>query len=397
MSHLLGKMLDSNGPYFDRLINDLENSTGGKFSDVDLIGQILTNVNHKIRQLNLEPGNTYSNELYQALLARYAIDNQKVNYRIFGDDFSVNQIKINFIETLNSFQLPQYLRLSDQFIIKTLSENKPNIFLRKMNFQSIDQAYKKYDFQQIFFSCYQLESESWRKRIKNYLMNNLKRGYMEESLIKFEILNPELTQQIDFEQEYFSDQLLSTIYLNPNKIDTNKGLNLVVKAMIEVQNKVDSLNKFYLLRTVANFEQSFQSWYQPNQNYVWTLAQNPVPWRGINRNFAKPKTLLNQKISQMSEQKLIYFNPYQIIINQFPDLAFWQDSTYLAFNLKNSIVSLNLFDVSHDFTEKTRNQFRYYFQQNLWEELLTNYLQNQVLADKIIHQLKTKLLEKEKK
>ncbi len=397
MSHLLGKMLNSNGPFFDRLIDDLEKATGQNFADVDLIGQILTEVNAKMRQLNLEPGNTLPEEIKQALLAKYVTNNQQLEYQLFGDQVqTVDQRNLTLIETLNSFDLPQYLRLSDRFIVRLLSENKPKIFLSKMGLQSIDQAFKSFDFEQILFVCLNLESKAWQERVKEYLKKYLKRGYMELKTIKFTTLDRRLLVLLDSKELLIINQLLSSIFVNQTQIKQQQPLETVVKALIKTQNKVDVLNKFYLFRISSDFSVAFDHWYQPKQNYVWRLLDNPVPWRGMNRNFANKNSLINQKLTNDEAKKLVDFDPYCLLSQKFSSLSFWKNSKNLAYHYQNQVISFNLFDmVQRSQQPESTFNHNYYFQQELWQSLIAQYLSNQMLAERVIKQLRNKLIRKD--
>ncbi len=117
-----------------------------------------------------------------------------------------------------------------------------------------------------------------------------------------------------------------------------------------------------------------------------------MPWRSINRAFAKKDGYLRQKFAQFSDHQLIDFDPYRRLLGQFSQLDFWSDTADLAYNYQVSVISLNLFDVSHNYQnlDQTMGQTDC-FEDRLWQSLVDKYLENHLLADRVVNQLKTKL------
>ncbi len=96
MGHILGQFLSSSGPFFDQLIADLEKSTRHQSFDVDLVGELMTQVNGQLRQLGLIPGDILADEIRQALIAQYQQNQHEVAYQVFGEssDPKVRQHKL---------------------------------------------------------------------------------------------------------------------------------------------------------------------------------------------------------------------------------------------------------------------------------------------------------------
>ncbi len=393
MSHLLGRLLNSSGSLFERMIADLEKATANQYIDVDLVGKILTNINHKLRQLRLEPGNTLSEELYQALLARYAVDNKRVSYQLFiNQDDELEQNLANLEGIGNKLVDFDLLGLSKRFIIGLLSDNPPKKLLKSLEFASSDQLFSQFDLGQVLQVAFVIEGPAWSKRAKEYLLNNLKRGYMELTPVKVEILDSRLAQVLTEKQLILSNQLLAQIVINPNQLDFDNGLAMLIRLLEASTELADRQNNFYLLNSVMNFNESFKSWYQPQSSFVWQLAGSPMPWRSINRAFAKKDGYLRQKFAQFSDHQLIDFDPYRRLLGQFSQLDFWSDTADLAYNYQVSVISLNLFDVSHNYQnlDQTMGQTDC-FEDRLWQSLVDKYLENHLLADRVVNQLKIKL------
>ncbi len=232
MSHLLGRLLNSSGPLFERMITDLEKATANQYIDVDLVGKILTNINHKLRQLRLEPGNTLSEELYQALLARYAVDNKRVSYQLFiNQDDQLEQNLANLEDIGNKLVDFDLLGLSKRFIIGLLSDNPPKKLLKSLELARSDQLFSQFDLGQVLQVAFAIEGSAWSKRTKEYLLNNLKRGYMEFAPAKVEILDSRLAQVLTEKQLILSNQLLAQIVINPNQLDFDNGLAMLIRLL----------------------------------------------------------------------------------------------------------------------------------------------------------------------
>ncbi len=394
MSHLLGRLLNSNGVFFDRLIDDLEKAINNQCIDVDLVGKTLTSVNHKLRQLRLEPGNTLPEELYQALLARFVIDNQVVSHQLFSSQMSQQQKTDKLIEFINQLIEIEVLSLSEHFLINLFISNPPKQLLKMLDLKHPDQLLKEYSFEQIIIFCFELESKAWQDRTKEYLLTKLKRGYLEYKPIKIELADDDLLD-LATEKLIRQNQLTNSILIDSKLIDFDNILLTLVNILTEIERKVDQQNSFNLLRVVGSFEDSFKRWYQPKEQFVWSVAGNPVPWRSINRTFASQDSLLNRALSSISDQKMIDFDPYQTLLAKLPQLAFWQDTADLAYSYQSTVISFNLFDVSRNYQRPALSLSQNdYFEAKLWQSLIGQYLANQVLADRVVNQLKTKLLAK---
>lgn len=375
MSNLLGKLLRSEGSFFDGLINDLENASGKNYIDVDLIGQILTNLNQKIRELGLEPGDVFPEEFYQATMAKFVLTNQA-----FGANFTDTQTDIIArINNLINFQLPT---LSNDFIKQLLSANPPVNLLKHFNYQHIDQLVDLSPLE-ILLLAQSSESQAWLNRSHEYLILNLKPDNLEQKPLQIKIIDPKLDKFLTPTNEGSHLILSNLILLKSSLVSQDDALTYFLQILNDIKQKVDLSNQFMLM-TSLNWQQNWQKWVANKTPFVWTMASNPVPWRGIIRAFASPISPLHQ-LSQ-AEVNLIYFEPY-LILKHFSELEFWQDSQNLAFHFNNEVISLNLFDVAHNYQFLNQNYgTNDFFEQALWENLINNYLKNQNLAEQVYKQ-----------
>lgn len=78
MARILKDLLANNHPLFLMNVARLEKATGGAGIDVRLIGEIAGKAHHVMRELGLDPANTTSHELYQALGALARRDEGRV-------------------------------------------------------------------------------------------------------------------------------------------------------------------------------------------------------------------------------------------------------------------------------------------------------------------------------
>ena len=393
MSSILNELISSSGPFFDSLMKSLETATRNQFIDVDLVGEIITKSNNKIRELKLTPGDILPEEIYQALLAKLAKDAKKVNYQIVGESIGVKSQNNQIRYCLKRIVDDEVFALKDKKIIQFIKENPPVKMLEYFKIKSEDTLLKKYSAIEILYIANKVEGKKWHNKFIK-LIQDLKFSDFEFKKFNLIEINEDFKELFVHVDEIFFDEqyLLGVMFYNlPDK--ENIPFEVIVKFLEEYQNFVDNNNQMQIYANSYKFTEILQKITTSQTVHVWNVQNNPLPWRSIYRNFAHNSELNNLLKQYLPEVKLISFKPVKTLTDQFKELKFWKDSDYLCFKYGHIVVSYNLLDIY-----KSANGLTMKFGQTndfedaLWDELLNRYFKDFNLSNQIMMQLKNKII-----
>ncbi len=286
MSHLLGKIINSHGRFFDILIADLERATGQNGWDVDLVGQILTRSNLKIRQLGLIPGDIKAAELRPALQEYFTT------------------LERNFAQKINTEA--ELFQLLEQKLtgVKVLELSQ----LAKSRLRGLDP--------------------------ENFVLElaKLERGYFEFNQLRLTSQTLEIDQRLSAELSIFASNEVSR-------------LELLLRTILKIDQRIQESNYLALILASSDRAGKLTKYLAGDIQDVWTLAGNIVPRQSIYRLLASSHMPLHQAAQAdfvLLVENLTEFNPNQFACELLED-DFFEDSSYLGL-VVDQIVSFNLFD-----------------------------------------------------
>ncbi len=391
MGHILGQFLSSSGPFFDQLIADLEKSTRHQSFDVDLVGELMTQVNGQLRQLGLIPGDILADEIRQALIAQYQQNQHEVAYQVFGEssDPKVRQHKLE-IKLRQLFQ-DKVLSIDDKVLIKIIKNCPPTKTKKALGLKNTDSLFKKFSPAEIIYFASKLESDGWHDKLVKHIAELTPADFSFKK-VKVVFLDTKtltklkLDAGLRLEQQYLVGGLF--IHLPLNAMLDLQALDFILEAVDEYQKLIDYDNQMQVFTSSTKFDQIIKSIAANQPVHVWNVLGNPLPWRSIYRILANPQSHLHQ-LDRSSSLKLVDFRPIDLLVRQFKQLDFWVANSRLAFKDQHHIISLNIFDVYQ--LIKTGYDYKAHFEDELWDELLSRYLADDNLASQIMLQLNNKI------
>lgn len=402
MSHVLGQFLSSSGRYFDRLISDLERSTGNRGLDANLVGQVVTQANLKIRSLGLTPGDTLPEEMYQALINKFINDSQLVHYQLLGDNLDLDFLNFQIARQLNLMIDRPVFGLSDKAIVKLLQEVPPTKLLKEAKSASLEELLGKYHQAEVLELAWLLGTKAWRTKLIAAAARLPKCGFELRELL-FHSIDRGLAKLyrplLDGEHFHVSGLTGSVLFLNYSLPDSRRQMVLgsLVQGSGAAQRLLDFSNQLQFLAKSGQLIDSMEDLFIDRVGQVWYLCDTPVPWRSVYRALANSTSRLAKQLkSELAGCKLGCIDTVTVLNEHFDNLEYWLDGQTVAFKVQNDIVSVNLADVAvnaHTPRQVWLGQTTH-FESALWDKLVADYLEHDYLIRQIKMQLKANQKEK---
>ncbi len=399
MAHLLGEMVASGGRYFDDLINKLELLSNQQAIDVDLIGEVLTATNHKLRSLGLVPGDSLCQEVQQALLAKYQQDSKKFAYKILSDNRSSEFIYEQLINELNKITSVQAISIKPASLMRMLSELPPKNTLQELKLKMVEGLFDNYRLGEIAVVVRLNEDQYW---LNDWLkqITQLTPDDFEMKPIEVYFMNQELVDILDenISEDYSLIAVLTGTVIVNQKISqlnqqTDNLLALLSDVCVKTSRLAASSNQLQVLVASDNYAKNIEKFLSESTFRTWEIGGELVPWWSIFRAIGRQQSKISQLVKQELPQfTFSYFEPTIWLVDNYPELDFWRDSQFLAFKRNQTITSFNLSDVIDNYSLKIadcQSNLKAHFEESLWDELIFRYIDQPAISDQIIKLIKS--------
>lgn len=167
MSKVLSILLDKPEQIIKDAIKELEELSGFPSEDVRLIADNGLMVRRKISELGLDPDDTTNEELYQALLARFAHDAAQLDLAIGSrQDLNLDR-KIDLAIDLTKHLLSK----KEVWVLKPTAAKRllqalpPKKLMKLLNYRSVDSLLKRQPLAEIYLAVSFIESPTWNKSL----------------------------------------------------------------------------------------------------------------------------------------------------------------------------------------------------------------------------------------
>ncbi len=413
MTRFLSESLDAREPYFRRGISKLESANGHPAADIRITGEIKSLSHGKLSQLNLDPRDTTSYELYQAL-----------NERIKNDDRNLTRT----LRTLAATQISAEAdpvegmvlaikKYSDDlrcFAIKSsrlrsvLRDLSPKKTMRTLGYRSLDSMLKHESPVLILAAASITESEGWQKKLKDHY-KKLKPTDFEDKSIS--ILYPKgkswdkLASKtvIESKHNFISFKELGAIIFFPleQKLVPEGAVTASLCLALHEVNEIRASSSFLKFNLVkADFGSLVASISDGVPLLTSTLIDKPMPWHLIHRYYAKISGSIKDEIFEpyLEMEDLVWHPIEKTLAKIEPSFEFWKGANYLGQadgGGGGKPVSFNIIDSALNLCNKLsyENRIVSYFQQSLWHELLLRYLSHENVERSLLLEMQPQLAE----
>lgn len=398
MAHLLGELVSSGGHYFENLINTFENLTGKQSIDVDLVGQMLTATNLKLRELKLTPGDSRCEEVNQALIAKYKHDAELLEYNLLGNNFRPEFVYEQIATELNKITTQEVLQLKPEALQAMLKRLNPEETLSELELDSVEQLFECYRPGEIAVAVRLNEDQFWLDEWLRQIQN-LSKDDFEFRPAEIYFINQDLAAILsdDAIEDYAIIAVLTGSVIVSRDIsglasEAKNLLALICDVGVKVSRLVASTNQLQVLVNSSTYAENITKFLQESTFQAWDIGGELIPWWSIFRAIGRSDSALNQAIkTELPQFNFSCFDATEWLVRQYPDLKFWAGTNHLSFKRADAIVSLNISDVIDNYLSKIgncQNNLTAHFEESLWDELIFRYLNQPALTKDVIKLIK---------
>ncbi len=399
MTRFLSEALGAAEPTFSHSIRQLEQAAGLPGTDIRLTADIIQRTRAKIGELGLDPADTTGPELYGALQQRLKKDEETARVALglapdASPDATVARVAQHLVKQANA---------SNCFVLKAsvakklLKKRPPKVAMKRLGYRSIDSMLKHETAAQVYAAALIAEPKAWHRTFREQYAK-LAPSDFEPKKIALEHPATKRWQQLaqNFVSVSHHNMLsfpeLGAIVLLPMEQAVD-GLAITTLLLVaEEMNRIRAHSSYAKLQQVKpDFGTIIQ---QSSVSEPYTSAQlagQPVPWRMIQRYYARFTHAYHPEIFEPHVQPddLYWQSGEDVLAALDSSLNFWQGTAHLGLIHDGAIVSCNALDVALGYCNNLSfgDRIVHFVRDNLWHELMMHYLHQENLEAAVHQQL----------
>ncbi|HEX6462299.1 MAG TPA: hypothetical protein VFZ58_03425 [Candidatus Saccharimonadales bacterium] len=400
MSKFLRDILDAKEPLFSLALQQLEKASGQQGSDARLVGEMHERAADRIHKLGLDPADSTGNEVYQALLARIAADNERVAKLVGADDIDnvrhIVPLLVTAVEKLNINRSCWVLKHS---VAKSLLKKMPpKKLMAHLGYRSIDSMLKQENIDEIYTALRFSEGGEWLNQY-NELFKTITPSDFEIRDLSIVIMNHE--KYVDLAEKFVAKKLhnvthtkeMGVIVVVPMKFERMRGITLkTLPLILHYINEIRLYSAFFKLKQVSkNFGEVVVETLIADPASAAAMAGQHVHWRVIQRYFGKLKDEDHPEAFEphVHPEDLHWRKAEEMLFELDPEMAFWKDTDYVSLLFGGQPLSFNLVDCSFSYSNQNSYEERlvYHARESLWNEIFMRYMGHKNLENQILRQL----------
>ncbi len=408
---MLSRLLEAKQPLFDLTIKQLEEQTGNRSIDAQLVAEILETAHKKMRELKLDPADTKGRELYRMLMNTVQQHDEHLAKKIGGKDpTSLSEMTPKILQRIKTIDMPREgWFLKDEVAKDLLLQMPPKNIMDRLGYTSAKKMLQNESLYEIYGALRFAEPSEW--------LNEYNRQYTSLTKDDFETRDVQIVQ---FDTEKWGDIAAEFIKKKLHNITHLKELGVIMtmpvadeKPMPGVTLKVMPLILHYFneIRLYSSFFKLMKDKQNFGEIFVDTLIADPSPvqvtktdhvhWRVIQRYFGKLKDEYHPEMFEphVQPEDLHWRKAEEILYEVDPELEFWHNLDYIGlFMNDDEPVTFNLMDVSLSYSNQLsfEDRYLYHFRESLWNEIFVRYLGQKNLEDRVLKRLDNALIAPEK-
>ncbi len=404
MTRFLSRALGAIEPAFSQSIQQLERAAGAPGTDIRLSADILQRTRAKIAELGLDPNDTTGHELYSALQERLRGDEQIVRSALGIAVDAAPQDVVSLVQKyMAGHSMPKTsFALKSSVAKKMLKKKPPKLAMKRLGYRSVDSMLKHEPVASIYMAALIGESASgWQKSFREQYAK-LRPGDFETRAIT--LVHPTSKRWQELAKDFVSQshhnivsfKELGAVVLLPidQAVD---GLAITTLLLLaEEMNAIRAHSSYAKLQQVKpDFGKRLQASSVSEPYTSATLAGQPVPWRMIQRYYSRFTDAYHPEIFEphVQPEDLQWTSGESVITGLAPQLEFWSGTETLGLVHDGTIVSCNVLDVALGFCNHLSYTERivHFVRDNLWHELMMQYLNQENLEAAVHQQLHSEL------
>ncbi len=406
MTRYLSQALGAEEPVFSQSIQQLEQASGAPNADIRLSTQLLLRSRQKIAELGLDPQDTTGPELYEALRQRLHADEQAVRTALTIPESAESMDVLGRIEQfMSSIEVPKQSFALKSSVAKRMFKKKvPKTVMKRLGYRSAESMLKHESVPQLYAAALMVESPSWHKAFKEQY-TKLQPGDFESRAMT--VVLPRSKRWNELAAAYvptvrhniLTFKELGAIVILPLEVAVDGLAITTLLLSLHEMNAIRSFSSFVKLQQVKpEFGTIVQQATLEQPQVAAQLAGQQVTWQTIHRYYARFTQAYHAEVFEphVQPEDLHWHNAEDILAELAPALAFWRGTQHLSFLDKNGdSVSCNILDAALNYCNKLSfgDRVAHFVRDNLWHELLLQYLNQHNLEEAVQRQLSNSLVE----
>lgn len=403
------RLLDSEEPIFTHALQDLERSSGHRGIDARLIADIAGQAHKSVKSLGLESDAT-AEEVYRALLARIATDNDRM-IRIVGgtDPNDVEDVVPLLVKTANEVKFNRKVFvLKHEKAKEFLRHMPPKNLIKHLGYKNVDQMLEKENFGELYTALRFSEGSDWLNDYNELFKTVLSDDYEERNL---EIIIMDHDKYVDLAESFVKKKFhnvthtkeMGVIVVVPVRAKRWKGLTLkTLPLLFHYMNEIKLYSTFFKLKskTAKHFGEVVMDTLIADPGKASQIAGQHIHWRVLQRYFGKLKDEAHPEAFEphVQPEDLHWRHAEELLYAIDPEMEFWKGLDWVGYNFDGSVVSFNLIDValSYSNSDDFESRLIYHFRESLWNEIFARYMGMSNLEDQVLKELDNDMIAPEK-
>jgi hypothetical protein len=403
MTRYLSSALGAEEPIFSQSIQQLEQASGRPSADIRLSVDMQAATRQKIAALGLDPEDTTGPELYSALHERLKHDDVRVRTVLrISSDASAMDILASVEELITTLEVPKHCFALKAATAKRLFKKKvPKNAMKRLGYRSVESMLKHEPVAQLYAAALMVESPSWQKAFYEQYAQLRPSDF---EVRPMHIVMPYSKKWLELAASFtvkakhnlLTFKELGTIIILPMNGQT-EGLAITSLLLgLHAMNDIRVYSSYTKLQQVKpHFGEMVRAAAVAEPQISAQLAGQPVTWRTIHRYYARLKHAYYPEIFEphVQPEDLTWAQAEDIVAQLEPALSFWQGTQSLALLHEGQPVSCNMLDVALSYYNHLpfADRIVHFVRENLWHELISNYLNQQNVEEAVGRQLSYEL------
>ncbi len=399
MSRLLADLLGADQLEFSNMLARMETDSGSPNVDVRLVTEIATKVRAKLKELGLDPNDTNGRELYHGLQTLIKKHDEFLAKAIGASDpTNADDLLPRIIAKIDSLDIPKTCwAIKHSSAKRLLKLSPPKKLMKLLNYRSIDSMLKREGMDEVYAALRFSESPTWLKRfIATY--KKLSPGDFENREVKVVSLSEKRYGELakDFAARQASNVIalkdVGTVAILPSPFENLPGLTITVfPLLLHAINEVRVHSAYLKLQQVKpHFAELLIDELNNHQSGEFEISGQSISWQVLARYYGKPSSKgVNVFEPNLQVEDLLVRTADEVLYKIEPALKFWDGLDYIAVMADGRPVPLGLSDnaISYCNNLDYGQQATSHFRQNLWDELMSRYVGQQPIEEKLLKQL----------
>lgn len=255
MNNRIISLLGETGRSITKVLKELEASNGYPSHDVRFYADTHQQVRKKIMQLSLDADDTTGEELYHALLVRFAKDARLFEKR-YGNLDNFNDKASGAAGIISACtSMPQHWALRSSVARKILKDHPPKQMMKIFGYRSVDSMLKRENVAKVFLAAKNTESANWHN-ILNRTISKLDQTNFELRQLKIIVLPQAELAEIYSDSDIVVADEVAALGLWPTDENSQAPLLSMVLTLNET---IDNLT-YHSENNLKKFGESIKWW-----------------------------------------------------------------------------------------------------------------------------------------